>query len=86
MKAHLKKTLALAILAATLPAQTTDYAAALQRAELIERQEGDLGAAQLAYEALLDQDAVPQAVETVAQFNLGSLLWRLGKRDEARVI
>jgi HEAT repeat protein len=86
MKAHLKKTLALAILAATLPAQTTDYTAALQRAELIERQEGDLGAAQLAYEALLDADAVPQAVETVAQFNLGSLLWRLGKRDEARVI
>lgn len=86
MKAHLKKTLALAILAATLPAQTTDYAAALQRAELIERQEGDLGAAQLAYEALLDADAVPQAVHTVAQFNLGSLLWRLGKRDEARQI
>lgn len=86
MKAHLKKTIALAILAATLPAQTTDYTAALQRAELIERQEGDLGAAQKAYEALLDADAVPQAVHTVAQFNLGSLLWRLGKRDEARVI
>ena len=85
MKAHLRTTLILASLATTLPAQNTtdDARGALERALLIEQQEGDLATAQKAYEALLrDQQAKP--VHDNAALHLGSLLWRLGKRDAAR--
>ena len=84
MKAHLKKTLALAILAATLPAQGNDHTAALQRAQLLEQQEGDLAAAQTAYTALLDDAKAPPAVHQAAYWHLASLEWQIGKRDDAR--
>lgn len=83
MKAQLRTTLALAILAATLPAQTNDYDQALQRAGLIERQEGNLAAAEAAYTALLDDSKAPKAVHDAAYFQLAALMWRLGKRDDA---
>ena len=90
MKAHLNKLLALAVLAATLPAQSptegNEYAARLQRAQLLEQQEGDLTSAQSAYTALLDDSKAPQSVHESAYWHLAALEWRLGKRDDARVM
>lgn len=55
---------------------------ALQRAQLLEQQEGDLAAAQQAYRALL-ADAAASAVHGEAALRLGTLLWRLEQRDTA---
>jgi len=86
MKNPTHTTFALAMLAAALPAQATaraqDATAALQRARLIERQEGDLEQAIAAYRELLQDDGA-MAVHDRASLRLGALLWRLGQRDEA---
>lgn len=66
---------------AALPAQ--DPAAALARAQLLERQEGDLRAAEAAYRAVL-ADPAAKAVHAAAALRLGALLWRLERRDDAR--
>lgn len=55
---------------------------ALQRAQLLEQQEGDLAAAQQAYRALL-ADAAASAVHGEAALRLGTVLWRLEQRDTA---
>lgn len=70
-----------ASLLVALPAQ--DQATqALQRAQLLEQQEGDLAAAQQAYRALL-ADAAASAVHGEAALRLGTLLWRLEQREAA---
>lgn len=70
-----------ASLLVALPAQ--DQATqALQRAQLLEQQEGDLTAAQQAYRGLL-ADASASAVHGEAALRLGTLLWRLEQREAA---
>lgn len=70
-----------ASLLVALPAQ--DQATqALQRAQLLEQQEGDLAAAQQAYRALL-ADAAASSVHGEAALRLGTLLWRLEQREAA---
>ncbi|MBL8725745.1 MAG: HEAT repeat domain-containing protein [Planctomycetes bacterium] len=68
-------------LGALAPAQ--DAAAQLQRAQLLERQEGDLRAAEAAYRQVLGDPAAAAAHQGAA-LRLGALLWRLDRRDEAR--
>lgn len=79
------KNLLLPVVAASLlvavPAQDA-ATKALQRAQLLEQQEGDLAAAQQAYRALL-ADASASAVHGEAALRLGTLLWRLEQRDAA---
>jgi len=70
-----------ASLLVALPAQDA-ATKALQRAQLLEQQEGDLAAAQQAYRALL-ADASASAVHGEAALRLGTLLWRLEQRDAA---
>lgn len=70
-----------ASLLVALPAQDQAQKA-LQRAQLLEQQEGDLAAAQQAYRGLL-ADASANAVHGEAALRLGTLLWRLEQRDAA---
>lgn len=71
---------ATALLAALVPAQD---GSALTRAQVLERNEGDLRAAEQAYRALLaDPQQASQHAE--AALRLGTLLWRLDRKDEAR--
>ena len=72
-----------ATFAAFVPAQASDPAAALAKAQLLEQQEGDLAAAQQAYRALLD-DAAAGAVHAPAALRLGTLLWRLDQKDAGK--
>lgn len=70
-----------ASLLVALPAQ--DHAQkALQRAQLLEQQEGDLAAAQQAYRSLL-ADASAKGVHAATALSLGTLLWRLEQHDAA---
>lgn len=70
-----------ASLLVALPAQ--DQATqALQRAQLLEQQEGDLATAQQAYRGLL-ADASASSVHGEAALRLGTLLWRLEQREAA---
>ncbi len=59
---------------------------ALDRARLIEEQEGDLAAAEKAYRALLDDPQTAPAVRVQATLRLGALLQRLGRQDEASAL
>lgn len=70
-----------ASLLVALPAQDQAQKA-LQRAQLLEQQEGDLAAAQQAYRGLL-ADASASSVHGEAALRLGTLLWRLEQRDAA---
>ncbi|MBL8738896.1 MAG: HEAT repeat domain-containing protein [Planctomycetes bacterium] len=70
-----------ASLLVALPAQDPPTKA-LQRAQLLEQQEGDLAAAQQAYRSLL-ADATAKAVHAEAALGLGTLLWRLEQHNAA---
>src|SRR5688572_22061616 len=83
MNTHLRTVAAVALLAALVPAQTPDGAAALARARVIEEQEGDLKAAESAYRALLG-DAAASAVHGETALRLGTMLWRLDKKDDGK--
>ncbi|HEU4418522.1 MAG TPA: hypothetical protein VFT55_06255, partial [Planctomycetota bacterium] len=83
MNTHLRTMAAAALLAALVPAQTTDGVAALARAKVIEEQEGDLKGAESAYRALLG-DAAASAVHGETALRLGAMLWRLDKKDDAK--
>lgn len=71
-----------ASLLVALPGQDT-ATQALQRAQLLEQQEGDLAAAQQAYRALL-ADASAKGVHAEAALGLGTLLWRLEQHAAAK--
>lgn len=78
---------AVLLCAAVVPAQTQDPvgldpAQRLARARLLEQQEGDLAAAERAYRDLLAQQGSGAIAEDAA-LALGSLLWRLGRTDDA---
>ncbi|HZN40040.1 MAG TPA: HEAT repeat domain-containing protein [Planctomycetota bacterium] len=83
MNTHLRTMAAAALLAALVPAQTTDAARALARARVIEEQEGDLKEAESAYRTLLG-DAAASAVHGEAALRLGAMLWRLDKKDDGK--
>jgi hypothetical protein len=79
---------AVLLCAAVVPAQTqdpvgVDPAQRLARARLLEQQEGDLAAAERAYRDLLAQQGSGAIAEDAA-LALGSLLWRLGRTDDAK--
>jgi len=83
MKNLLRTTSAAALLAALVPAQNHDEAMkALARANVVETHEGDLVAAEASYRALL-ADPARGAAHGEAALRLGSLLWRLDRRDDA---
>lgn len=82
MNTSLRTMLCAALLAAMSMAQ--DGAAALQRARLLERQEGDLRAAEQAYRAIVGDAKAAAAVQQEAALRLGELLWRLDRKDEAK--
>ncbi|MBL8750351.1 MAG: hypothetical protein JNK78_14400, partial [Planctomycetes bacterium] len=85
MNEALRTMLAIAVLTTLAPSQGKALAAAdprLARLQLIEEQEGDLRAAEAGYRALLAaRDAA--AVHAEASLRLGTLLWRLDRRDDA---
>ncbi|MCK5945571.1 MAG: HEAT repeat domain-containing protein [Planctomycetes bacterium] len=87
MKELLKTTLTLAALAASLPCQLREAAPRerLSYARVIEKSEGDLARAEQVYRDLL-ADPEARDVHDAASFELGRLLWTLGKRDEARTL
>ena len=60
-----------------------DPAAALAHARLVEQQEGDLPAAEREYRTLL-ADGGDDAVHAEAALRLGSLLWRLDQKADAK--
>jgi hypothetical protein len=59
---------------------------ALQRARVIEEQEGDLKAAEKAYRELVDAAGTADGVRNDAMLRLGRMLWRLGREPDARVL
>ncbi|HEX6812474.1 MAG TPA: HEAT repeat domain-containing protein [Planctomycetota bacterium] len=83
MNTHLRTMAAAALLAALVPAQSTDAARALARARVIEEQEGNLKEAESAYRALLG-DAAASAVHGEAALRLGAMLWRLDKKEDGK--
>ncbi|MCA8966445.1 MAG: HEAT repeat domain-containing protein [Planctomycetes bacterium] len=83
MKPKLTTWAAALLIAATVPAQRSMLRDALDRAVLLERQEGDLTAAEKAYRELL-AGHTDDAVAAEAALHLGELLTRLDKKDEAR--
>ncbi|MFN6193477.1 MAG: HEAT repeat domain-containing protein [Planctomycetota bacterium] len=83
MNTLLRSMVAAALGVAAVVAQAPDAAAALARAQLLEHQEADLGAAEQAYRALLaDAGAGPAHGE--AALRLGTLLWRLDRKDDGK--
>lgn len=84
MNTTLKTMLSAALLAAFASGQ--DPAGALQRAQVLEQQEGDLKAAEQAYRALVDgiTPAAAPDVQQQAALRLGTLLWRLDQKDEGK--
>lgn len=76
-------TLRTLLCATLLAAVTVGQDPALARARLLEQQEGDLHAAEQAYRALLG-DAVAKDVQQQAALQLGTMLWRLDRKDEAK--
>ncbi len=71
------------LFAAVVPAQRSVLRDALDRAVLLQRQEGDLSAAEKAYRELL-AGHTDGAVAQEAALHLGGLLWQLDKKEEAR--
>jgi hypothetical protein len=64
------------------PASAADLQKQFARAQLLEQHEGDLGAAERAYRAILEAGATgPLAAQT--NLALGTLLWRLARVDDA---
>lgn len=64
------------------PASVADLPKQFARAQLLEQHEGDLGAAERAYRAILEAGATgPLAAQT--NLALGTLLWRLARVDDA---
>ncbi|MEO6597148.1 MAG: hypothetical protein ABIP94_20585, partial [Planctomycetota bacterium] len=86
MNTRLRTTLAATLLVALVPemvsAQATDPASSLLRAKVLEEQEGDLKAAELAYRGLLDA-VTTGPVQAEAALRLGSMLWRLDRKHDA---
>lgn len=79
---------ALTTLIANVPCQAQGQPAPqqrLERARLLEQREGDLAAAERAYRALL-ADASASNVHDDVAFQLGAMLWRLERHDEAQAL
>ncbi len=83
MNTLLRSTWAAALCVAAVSAQAPDAAAALARAQLLENQEADLSAAEQAYRALL-ADGNAAAAHGEAALRLGTLLWRLDRKDDGK--
>ena len=83
MNTLLRSSVVAALCVASAVAQAPDAAAALARAQLLEHQETDLAAAEQAYRALL-ADAAATAAHGEAALHLGTLLWRLDRKDDGK--
>ncbi|MFK7741977.1 MAG: HEAT repeat domain-containing protein [Planctomycetota bacterium] len=83
MERILTSSLALLLLAASVPSQAAKPAERLARIHAVAQQEGDLAAAERAYRELL-ADPKASAAHDDAAFGLGQLLWQLDRRDEAK--
>lgn len=83
MNTLLRSSVVAALCVASAMAQAPDAAAALARAQLLEHQETDLAAAEQAYRALL-ADAAATAAHGEAALHLGTLLWRLDRKDAGK--
>src|SRR5688572_11962951 len=59
---------------------------ALQRARVIEEQEGDLRAAEAAYQALVEEQGSKAGVRNEAMLRLGRMWLRLGREGEAKAM